>query len=201
MQNSNNIFIENNTIVDSPEIIYIYPNVPAITGIVSVSSQFKACYNSIYGTMKAFDITNADDQTLIQFNMFYKNSESETAIDFAIYLSYASIRIDWNQIDGASDTGIYCTNSSNPYIENNTITNNQNGIVCLSLSSPIIAYNNITGNLQYGVNNTDSSVIVNAQYNWWGAIFGPTHPSNQFGAGDRVSDYVDYDPWLTLPYP
>ena len=34
---------------------------------------------------------------------------------------------------------------------------------------------------------------VDAEYNWWGASDGPSHSP---GSGNKVSDYVDYDPWL-----
>ncbi|MCK4941592.1 T9SS type A sorting domain-containing protein, partial [candidate division WOR-3 bacterium] len=48
--------------------------------------------------------------------------------------------------------------------------------------------------------NIDPSVTVNADSNWWGHASGPYHPTtNPSGLGDSVSDYVDFDPWLTGP--
>lgn len=41
-----------------------------------------------------------------------------------------------------------------------------------------------------------NGLIVEAEDNWWGSALGPEHPANPFGDGDRVSDHVDYDPWL-----
>ena len=36
--------------------------------------------------------------------------------------------------------------------------------------------------------------------NWWGDSTGPYHPTlNPDGLGDTVSDYVDFNPWLTNP--
>ena len=46
-----------------------------------------------------------------------------------------------------------------------------------------------------------STVTVDAKYNWWGSATGPTHTSNPEGTGYKVSDNVDYDPWLCEPYP
>jgi hypothetical protein len=39
--------------------------------------------------------------------------------------------------------------------------------------------------------------MVDAESNWWGHPSGPYHPTfNPSGLGDRVSDNVDFDPWL-----
>lgn len=55
----------------------------------------------------------------------------------------------------------------------------------------------IHNNQGYGVFNSSAANIVDATNNWWGAFGGPTHASNPFGSGDRVSDNVDYEQWLT----
>ena len=48
--------------------------------------------------------------------------------------------------------------------------------------------------------NEDAGVIVVADSNWWGDATGPYHPiANPSGLGDSVSDYVDFDPWLSWP--
>jgi hypothetical protein len=41
----------------------------------------------------------------------------------------------------------------------------------------------------------DSIYIVDAEYNWWGDASGPGGFGP--GMGDEVSEYVDYEPWLT----
>jgi len=61
-----------------------------------------------------------------------------------------------------------------------------------------INYNNIVGNT-YGIYNWMTRTY-NCECNWYGDILGPTHPSNIYGVGDSVSDYVDYIPWLNLPF-
>lgn len=55
----------------------------------------------------------------------------------------------------------------------------------------------IHNNQGYGVFNSSAANIVDATNNWWGTFGGPTHASNPFGSGDRVSDNVDYGQWLT----
>ncbi len=92
--------------------------------------------------------------------------------------------------------GIQCENNSSPIITFNNITNNTNGIYCLDGSNATIHWNNIHNNKEYGVRNFDSTITINATNNWWGHSSGPRHPSNP-GFGDRVSDYVRYNPWLS----
>lgn len=60
----------------------------------------------------------------------------------------------------------------------------------------------IYGNSSYGINNA-TTIVVNAENNWWGHNTGPFHPdscpatglTNPDGQGDQVTNYVDYDPW------
>ena len=90
--------------------------------------------------------------------------------------------------------GIFCHYSS-AIIDSCTISNNNgDGVYCEMESSPVIHYCNITDNTGYGVRNVDSSVTVNAEYNWWGDSTGPGGVGP--GTGDEVSEYVDYEPWL-----
>ena len=55
-------------------------------------------------------------------------------------------------------------------------------------------FNNIVGN-DIGVKNEDPDDTFDAENNWWGANDGP---SASPGSGDKISDYVDADPWLVL---
>lgn len=100
-------------------------------------------------------------------------------------------------IAGNHGGGIYCWLSS-PNIDSCTISsNNSDGVYCESSSNPVINYNDIVDNTGYGVLNVDSTVLINAEYNWWGDSTGPGGVGP--GTGDEVSDYVDYDPWLIEP--
>ena len=62
-----------------------------------------------------------------------------------------------------------------------------------------VNHNNFGGNMGpnvYGLFN-EGSGILDAENNWWGSSTGPTHSSNLGGTGDRVSDRIDFTPWLT----
>jgi hypothetical protein len=96
-------------------------------------------------------------------------------------------------------------NSSTGQISSCYFTRQPTGILCQSSSIPTIGgseanSNTFTGNTSYGVQNTTSTVTVNANTNWWGSLSGPHHPTlNPSGTGDEVSDYVSFSPWLNQP--
>jgi hypothetical protein len=97
-----------------------------------------------------------------------------------------------------SGGGIFCATNSSPIINNCDISNNNgDGVHCMNNSGPAINNSDITNNTGYGVRNVDSGVTVDAENNWWGDPSGPAGVGP--GSGDEVSDYVDYDPWLTWP--
>ena len=119
------------------------------------------------------------------------------------YDSVASATITGNTIrnnTASGGGGISCIESS-PTIQSCCIDSNSGGgVYCYAGAEPVINYNNIVGNIGYGVRNGVSGGTVNAEYNWWGDPSGPYHPTaNPGGLGDSVTDYVDFDPWLTNP--
>lgn len=62
-----------------------------------------------------------------------------------------------------------------------------------------ITSNNIYNNNPYGCTN-EAAGLLKAENNWWGDASGPYHPTlNAGGLGNRVSDNVDFDPWLGSP--
>ena len=71
---------------------------------------------------------------------------------------------------------------------------------CYDKTSNIAAnFNNILGNAGYGaqvLGIPTNGFTLDATNNWWGAADGP---SLSPGSGDKVSDNVDYDPWLGAP--
>ncbi len=92
--------------------------------------------------------------------------------------------------------GINCMRYSSPIIDSCSISNNNgDGVLCDTGSTPEIHYCNIHGNTDYGVQNLDMTVTVDAENNWWGDPSGPGGFGP--GSGDLVSQWVDYDPWLT----
>jgi parallel beta-helix repeat protein len=114
-----------------------------------------------------------------------------------------------NSITGNSVTncplGIFVGDGSN----NNTFTNNvitDNGIgvevaIISGGSAPagtVFHDNKFERNTDFGIKN-ETTTPVDAENNWWGDISGPTHSSNLDGTGDKVSDNVNFDPWIGKP--
>jgi hypothetical protein len=99
--------------------------------------------------------------------------------------------------------------SASPTIRNNLITRNNQGIWTSGASFPYIVGNAIYRNWGYGFYNEGKPLVVKAENNWWGHESGPYDPSddpddpthlyNPDGLGDKVSDYVDYMPWINSP--
>ena len=101
--------------------------------------------------------------------------------------------------------GVYCQSNASPEIKGCKMTLNDYGVYSISGSEPIISgdsagVNIISGNKTYGVYNADSTVAINAQYNYWGNASGPSHLTNPYGRGDWVSDDVNYDPFVNYDF-
>jgi parallel beta-helix repeat protein len=145
-------------------------------------------------------IFSLESSPVIFNNLIRLNSAGFTGGGINCWRSSAYIRgntIIRNMVGGYG-AGIYCWWSS-PDIDSCSISSNSgDGVYCEFACSPTINYCNFIDNVGYAVYNTDSTTIVDAQYNWWGDATGPYHPdSNPGGIGDTVSDYVDFIPWLT----
>jgi len=115
-------------------------------------------------------------------------------------LAITANTITENSADSAGG-GIWSYLASSPIIDSNTISGNAgDGIYSGYNSSPLVTYNNIVDNVGFALRNDDPDELVIAENNWWGDASGPYHPvTNPGGMGDTVSDYVDYNPWMTLP--
>ena len=130
-----------------------------------------------------------------------------------------------NDISGF-DTGVYIRGYNpktgtlnlvtNTFILKNNIKDNRIGVYVEGFDRDVIGLlrlNNIEGNTEYGafVDTTHGTAVLDARTNWWGDPTGPYHDSTwlykgrpygpHYGSGDRVSDYVLYDPWLPLSTP
>jgi PKD repeat protein len=91
------------------------------------------------------------------------------------------------------------------------LVKNRDGANTPDLSNTSVSCNNISGNTD-GIVNEHADAMLIAEDNWWGDASGPYDPngtsevppctgdpaseSNTDGAGDPVSDDVDYCPWL-----
>lgn len=110
----------------------------------------------------------------------------------------ASPTITGNVIEN-NDYGIFNDEDAYPTILDNEILNNRIGLHFIELGStlPELQNNDIAGNSEFGLRNvTTAGRTLIAERNFWGDDSGPYHPgSNPTGEGDRVSDYVEFDPW------
>ena len=123
-----------------------------------------------------------------------------------------------NTITGA-ERGIYleCPDTTNNIITSNDLSGNDYGIYLGGPDSPTYdageevglgneAHNNdIVGNTEYGVANFNPDISFDATYNYWGHPSGPGRDKGKGkgkgpGRGDRVSENVRYQPWLTKPF-
>ncbi|MCG2826415.1 MAG: right-handed parallel beta-helix repeat-containing protein [Thermoplasmatales archaeon] len=92
--------------------------------------------------------------------------------------------------------------SNNNAITNCDIYNTKYGINLLYSSNNKVRYSNIYNNTHYGIYNynTELEYAITVTYCWWGSSDGPYHPdTNPTGTGDKVTENVLYDPWLTEP--
>ena len=128
----------------------------------------------------------------------------------ALKLDNASVPILNSRISDNNGIGIELINSSNAMISNSAIVMNLgDGIRANSGSAPHITLNSIFANGGNGVTKVDcplASNLIDAQNNFWGDDSGPRDASDDraagglfnLGAGDEVSNCVDFDPWIRL---
>ncbi len=117
--------------------------------------------------------------------------------------TYGNI-IENNTITSNAEQGIRFVGASNNKILRNIIQSNKIGLYLKDYAygnstGNKIHYNNILDNSKCGINNT-AAETVDARFNWWGNLSGPNHSTNPSGTGDKISDCVDYSPWLGDPF-
>jgi hypothetical protein len=104
-----------------------------------------------------------------------------------------------------SNIGINLNNATGvlDFSNSSLVFNNSDGIR-RSNGSVNLESNSIFNNGGLGINNTNPNVDIMAEYTYWGDDTGPFDDSDDTGSGgwhnpdgdgQRVSDYVDYDPW------
>ncbi|MDH7505233.1 MAG: right-handed parallel beta-helix repeat-containing protein [Candidatus Acetothermia bacterium] len=112
------------------------------------------------------------------------------------------IEVSENQIHGANGLGTgVLLNSTGTKIHDNAIRRNAVGVEVRKVMDNAINQNNIARNEKFGV---DASALqpgesIDATNNWWGEPSGPKHSTNPNGIGDRVTDKVNYKPFLDKP--
>ncbi len=139
------------------------------------------------------------------------------------------VRIEGNTILSSPNAGIYLYGplASGNRISGNTVSGHAFGIVLWHdvagvvsadpFVAPLVQGNSIQGNGTLGLWNVDAdpAYLVPAEDNWWGDASGPADATgsvevppctadpaqerNADGAGDAVSENVDYCPWRVSP--
>jgi parallel beta-helix repeat protein len=138
----------------------------------------------------------------------------------------SNLLIECNTISDVGSVGIYLQTGANNTVTNNTVTGGHAQLTIDSETNDVVTgntftggdigvelfeslgtgtltgtklnYNNITGHSTAGVQNFGSTA-VNARFNWWDAVSGPTNAGNPGGTGDAVIGNVDYAAWLLAP--
>jgi parallel beta-helix repeat protein len=130
------------------------------------------------------------------------NNMANSNVGHGIYLESSNNNTLEDNIANLNSRDGICLESSNDnQIARNDILSNlatDSGIhLDLDCAGNVIHFNNIVGNSPYGVYNENTSEVVDAQNNWWGAIDGPDDDAEIInGSGDRISTNVDANPWL-----
>jgi parallel beta-helix repeat protein len=111
----------------------------------------------------------------------------------------------------SSSYGVIDVQSASPTITNCVIRDCSIGLTASGSSNPVVNNCDIIDNNYFGIKNSNPSITINAENNWWGDLSGPYDGSddtgsgglyNPAGIGNQVSDYVDYDPWISsVQYP
>lgn len=190
IENSDNIEIYNNLIYNNYRSIGIYWSDNVIITNNNISD------NKGYGIHLGYSNNN-----IISNNIIINNKYDGIAI------GGGSHNLIKNNFIHNNEDGILISESSSNSIMNNNITqNNRYGIYFDDLLNPseniTIHRNIIAGNEIFGINAwsmyIDYSYEIDARNNWWGDDSGPYHPiDNPNGKGDKVTDNVLFDPWLT----
>jgi len=88
-------------------------------------------------------------------------------------------------VDNSSSTAYFVTNT---VVTGNNVFSSDAGIVFYGVDATNVAHNNIIhDNSPYNLGNSNASVTIDAENNWWGSAAGPV--------GTTISGLVDYTPW------
>jgi uncharacterized repeat protein (TIGR01451 family) len=176
----------------------------------------------VYSNITVQDVLTGEVR--IEDSRVLSGSRSTTWTDYGLYVENSHVIVSGttfaNNGDDGADYGLRVTDGSIVTITGSTfrdnagtgvrvddsqvtmtcvtVANNQEDGIRLAGAGTIFSIfsSGISGNSDYGLRN-EIGVTVTTRYNWWGASSGPYHLGlNPSGAGDEVSDYVDFDPWL-----
>ncbi len=127
-------------------------------------------------------------------NVVVRYAGATTTNSSQIYNNGGLLNLDSGRILYGTTYGVKNV-SGTTSIEDSELAYNDTGFYLSGGSAGAIDSNVFHDNTSYGVYN-DTTNVINTENNSWGYDSGPYHStSSPFGEGDRVSDYVDYDPW------
>jgi len=134
-----------------------------------------------------------DSHVVVSNTTFARNGRQ---LDYGLYAAAGSdVTITGSTFRNHRGTGIGVDNGHVTMTCVTVADNQDDGVRLFNAGSLFVFSSAIERNAGTGLRN-DTSVTLTARYNWWGSRTGPTHGSNPGGAGDEVSDYVDFVPWL-----
>lgn len=172
-----------------------------------VLTEVKGNYIHTFNADKAAGIILGTDGTEISNNTIENLTCNAVCAGIALGSGSENNTLSGNKISNITSTlevfrarGFQFQDSSNNNTAtDNEVTNTGRGIYNLSdCIGNVFHNNNIYNNQQYGLYSTATTTVIDAENNWWGDSSGPYHPTtNPGGLGNAVSDYVDYEPWLT----
>lgn len=107
-----------------------------------------------------------------------------------------TLNVSNSKISNNDKVGLFLFNGM-ATISSSEISYNNYGIQSFYYLSPNISQSSIHDNYLYGIF-TQHAYVINAVNNWWGDASGPYHAElNPTGIGDKISNNVDFIPWLT----
>lgn len=190
---------------------------PSYLGIgVVVYGENVTVSNNIFTNIGRVGIWVGADNVLVTGNTYTGKGDID-CLDYGIEVGFGGVAtIADNMItnclgvastDGSESAGILVTDYYGPgtaaTITGNTLTGNTMGIAVGYLdtdASVVVANQNNISENTYGISQV-GAVVVDATANWWGDASGPYHATtNPLGAGNEVSDNVDYSPWWGADY-
>ena len=155
-------------------------------------------WDRIYFSNKS--INNSLKYAIIRYGGKYASGNYRAQI----YIQTSELSIKNSTIERSANNGVEIQTSS-PIITETIIRDNRNYGISTISSSPSISSCVFKENLNNAINNSSATQIVKAEDNYWGDPTGPNDLSddrdsgglyNPEGKGDKVSDNVDYKPWL-----
>jgi subtilisin family serine protease len=148
------------------------------------------------------NLTLSETNGVILFdNASISMNSSEVSLNTWGILAFRNSRVTLNDVVLSNNTwdGLVIWENSKVCITFSAIMFNRYGATAYHNATLIIHNSSIVNNIDFGVL-CHGAVPVNATYNWWGDPSGPYHPTlNPNGTGDKVSDMVLFEPWLTSP--